>query len=67
MSDRKLRDILTDIHVATARTDERLQIVIDEQKAQAEDIDTLKTQRSWIAGAYFALVATFSAYLGFKE
>lgn len=63
----KLREILADIQVTVGRTDERLQVVIDEQTDQKADLETLKTQRSWIVGAYVALTATFSAYLGFKE
>lgn len=67
MAEQKLRDILTDIHVATARTDERLQVVIDEQKEQRVDINTLKTQRSMIVGAYLALVASVGGWFTFNK
>lgn len=63
----RLRKMLTDIMVTTARTDERLQVVIDEQSNQKSDIETLKTQRSWIVGAYFALVGVFTAYWSTKK
>jgi len=63
----KLREILSEIQVTTARTDERLQIVIDEAKETKHDVGLLKTQRSWIAGAYFALVAAFTTYWSTKK
>lgn len=63
----KLREILADIQVTVGRTDERLQVVIDEQADQKVDLETLKTQRSWIVGAYVALAATFTAYWSTKE
>ncbi len=67
MVEPRLREILSDIQVTCARTDTRLQVVIDEQKVQQKDVSSLKTQRSMIVGAYMALVATISAYFTFKE
>lgn len=63
----KLRDMLNNITVITARTDERLQVVIDEQNTQKKDISTLKTQRSMIVGAYLALVGIVTAYFKFNK
>lgn len=63
----RLRSILTDIQVTCARTDTRLQVVIDEQKDQKKDISTLKTQRSLIVGAYLALVATVGGWFTFTR
>lgn len=63
----KLREILANIQVTVGRTDERLQVVIDDAKETKKDVDSLKTQRSWIVGAYFALVAVFTTYWSTKE
>lgn len=63
----KLREILADIQVTVGRTDERLQVVIDDAKETKRDVEKLKTQRSWIVGAYFALIAVFTTYWSTKE
>lgn len=67
MAEQRLREILTSIQVTCARTDTRLQIVIDEQEDQKNDLATLKTQRSLIVGAYLALVASVGGWFTFNR
>lgn len=63
----RIYDKLTVIEILAERTDSRLQVVIDQQEQHGEDIDKLKTHRSMLAGAYFALVATITALFTVKD